>query len=95
MAGQFFDGYFAAAGLAAVRCLFLINQGYRQAGAGIAGAALLVVGFKPLVKIVGDAGIESAVSATQDIDLPVFHKSSVNVFWTALYSCANFSSFCE
>src|SRR5689334_866991 len=49
---------------------FLVHQRQRAAAARIAGAASAAMGAEVLAEVVGDAGIERAVSAAEEVDAP-------------------------
>ena len=55
---------------AAIRGLFLVDEFHGQSAARVAGAAAGVVLAEPLGLVLRDAGVEAAVGAAQDVDVP-------------------------
>ena len=66
-AGQPFDGSLPLQGSGAVGAQFAVNRGYRAAATGIFGTLAAAVSFQPLFHIGGDAGVQRAVPAAEDV----------------------------
>ena len=67
--GQLLDLQLPPEGGAFIRLRFPIPERHRQAAAGVFGAPAAVVDRKPCLRVPGNAGIEGAVGAFQQIHL--------------------------
>ena len=73
--GQAFDGVLALERGRVIFAGFLIDKRQRCSATGVLRAPAIAVGGKAAVQIVGDAGIECAVLAAQDVKTPLPHSS--------------------
>ena len=66
-AGELFDGVLPAHGFFFRIKIFHMQKLHRPACFGVLGACACVVGFDPVVYVVGPACVKSAVTAKQDV----------------------------
>lgn len=72
LAAEFLDGGFTLTGAAAVVIIFAVNHGQRLAAIEILGAAAKVaVLSKTPLQVGSDPGIQRAIVAADDVDLPI------------------------
>ena len=57
---------------------FLVEKADRPTAAGVLGRRTELVRFEPMLEIDGDARVQRAVAATQDIDEPGSHRPRIH-----------------
>ena len=56
----------------------MVDDLYRQSASCVLGALSALVDSQPFSQVIGDAGVERSVGATEDIDVPGLHSPMIH-----------------